>query len=763
MKTILFGFFIVLLFPILTYAQLKGKIIDQETLNPVSNAEIFVFNKDSTIIESTVSDSLGCFLLSARNPYIISIRHLEYEPFIAKATQINFSAPITIRQKTIALSNIIVIGHTHYKALGVETVVVTDSLRYGVNTSAMLLNKIKGIRVDEISEKIKIGREENVLVVVNGKEVPYEYAMSINPRRVRKIEIIQRPDGKFSDYPVVVNLEMVEGYIGWDVSPRLTAMSSVRYGYTNREKVSIDGTWSLSRWNFYGTLNFDIKNLFDVSSFEKKYGSVYQETTMPIKLTSPNLQTLRNNSILNLGIDYRLAQKHTISLQTLFGEDVQKRHEAYIVSVKDFLTYFDKEQQSDNKNKYDSKGYAVNLSYRGIPLGNLSLNADFLYNYYVVEEKKRYNLENIYSSENRYLGNKNYLSQSIDAVYRISNRWSMSLSNTFAWRRYNSQEYNTKEAVYYSENFRNKLSAALKFSLGDKFEVSGGGMFQSIHDYNRKEDRLFSEFIPYMKLFWQPMPTVSFDFNYFSTIDYPTLDQLSPLSWSIDKYLIHTGNPDLKARSMHYAEAQLSLREILKVTYMNKKSKNDISSYYTKINPNYFTETFVNCNFEHSYIGLEGNYPLWKGVELFLLLNYQWYTRYKESNNKHYGYSYTIDSQLSYTIPNIKARLMTNYYLRYDLSPLLQGREYFQEELFFIGANKMFFQDKMAVSLRVSLPTKIIPKDTYKEINTPDFKYQSYGDGRVNSFALSLNIRFLFGNKKSQRSTQGVQIEQEKL
>ena len=68
----------------------------------------------------------------------------------------------------------------------------------------------------------------------------------------------------------------------------------------------------------------------------------------------------------------------------------------------------------------------------------------------------------------------------------------------------------------------------------------------------------------------------------------------------------------------------------------------------------------------------------------------------------------------------------------------------------------------MAVSLVVSLPTKIIPKNTYKEIDIPDFKYQSYGDGRINSFALSLNIRLLLGNKKSKRNTQGIQIEQEK-
>ena len=149
MKNILFAFVFVLLFPISIYAQLKGKIIDQETFNPVSNAEIFVLKKDSTIIESTVSDSLGFFHLRAQNPYIISIRHLGYEPFIAKTAQVNFIDPIKIKQKSITLSNVIVIGHTRYKALGIETIVVTDSLRDGVNTSAMLLNKIKGIRVDK--------------------------------------------------------------------------------------------------------------------------------------------------------------------------------------------------------------------------------------------------------------------------------------------------------------------------------------------------------------------------------------------------------------------------------------------------------------------------------------------------------------------------------------------------------------------------------------------------------------------------------------
>ena len=109
MKNILFAFVFVLLFPISIYAQLKGKIIDQETFNPVSNAEIFVLKKDSTIIESTVSDSLGFFHLRAQNPYIISIRHLGYEPFIAKTAQVNFIDPIKIKQKSITLSNVIII------------------------------------------------------------------------------------------------------------------------------------------------------------------------------------------------------------------------------------------------------------------------------------------------------------------------------------------------------------------------------------------------------------------------------------------------------------------------------------------------------------------------------------------------------------------------------------------------------------------------------------------------------------------------------
>ncbi len=34
----------------------------------------------------------------------------------------------------------------------------------------------------------------------------------------RKVEIMRYPAGKYSDYPVVLNIELADDYKGWDVS-----------------------------------------------------------------------------------------------------------------------------------------------------------------------------------------------------------------------------------------------------------------------------------------------------------------------------------------------------------------------------------------------------------------------------------------------------------------------------------------------------------------------------------------------------------------
>lgn len=52
-------------------------------------------------------------------------------------------------------------------------------------TSAIqLLAKIPGITTDWGTDEVNVGKDKNVPVIINGKEVKREYAISINPKRI---------------------------------------------------------------------------------------------------------------------------------------------------------------------------------------------------------------------------------------------------------------------------------------------------------------------------------------------------------------------------------------------------------------------------------------------------------------------------------------------------------------------------------------------------------------------------------------------------
>lgn len=94
--------------------------------------------------------------------------------------------------------------------------------------------------------------------------------------------------------------------------------------------------------------------------------------------------------------------------------------------------------------------------------------------------------------------------------------------------------------------------------------------------------------------------------------------------------------------------------------------------------------------------------------------------------------------------------------------PLLQGKEYNQEEMLGIGFNKSFFKDKLPITLMVAIPTQVIPKRTYSEIYMPDLNITRYEDARVNSFVISLNIRYNISNNKARKFSKELIIDKEK-
>lgn len=570
---------------------------------------------------------------------------------------------------------------------------------------------------------------------------------------------MRHPAGIYSNYAAVLNLEVEREYAGWDISLEAQGIASLRNKHTNREGISANGTWTFAQYNVYATLDASSSEVFEAASYDRRYWGYYRIVTSPISLSAPNIRNKRLGGMMNVGVDCNMSKRNTLSLQTRVDLGNSVKRDSYNATIEDGGAT--QQNQLTNAEDYLTVGYAVSASYRGQPFPRVGIQSDVLYNHYRVRENHRYTSDDLLS-ENRAEGSKDYIQQSFELTYRLAAAWSLSVSNVFAWRHYKSMRNEVAMPIYFSENIRNRALASIRYSLGRHFAISGGGVVQTNYERNGQTRRPRNRILPCAKLFWHPLMRLNVSLNYFNSVDYPVLDQLSPIVWQRGCYLTIQGNPHLQPKLMHYAELQVELERWCKLTAMHKWARNDISEYYERIGSRAFTLKPQNTNVSHSYLGAEGNYTLARSIRLSVLLNYQWYTRYRRATPKRHGYSYTVETNISYEISPLSLQLMMSYYLRYDLHPLLQGEEYAQQEQMVVGVSKMLFHDRLSMEVMMSIPTQAILKETYQRIETAGFQSTVRGDGRINSFALFLRLRVLLGNKKSRRSTSDISVEQEK-
>ena len=105
---------------------------------------------------------------------------------------------------------------------------------------------------------------------------------------------------------------------------------------------------------------------------------------------------------------------------------------------------------------------------------------------------------------------------------------------------------------------------------------------------------------------------------------------------------------------------------------------------------------------------------------------------------------------------------MASYFLRHDKLPLLQGKQYYEEEKLFVGTSYSLLRGKLPISLEVSIPTSMISKKTYTKVSLPNFAYQTYGDNRVNAFVALISVKYSLGKGKTTKLNNSKNLDVEK-
>lgn len=579
------------------------------------------------------------------------------------------------------LKDVVVVADMVSRNASKETIFITDSLRKGTVSAIQLLAKLPGITTDWGTDEVNVGKDKNVPIVINGKEVKREYAISLNPKRIKKVEIMRYPAGKYSDYPVVLNIELADDYKGWDVSTFTRNLYSFRNKHSNREAIGTSFTYTLPKVNLYGSLSFNHRQNYDVSGYEYSSMSDLMIKSEAADYKKPNISTRNNMGSFSLGADYRLSNNQILSAQAWIERKGTKQNDSFSVFNND------KFYELNSLDDFKTDDYTIGLFYKGKFANHLNLSSELIYNRYDIHEDRIYSeKDNIVLSP--YKGNKNYWRYYLSANYYLGNKVSLWADYTQIWKDYSNSDRNENIVLYNSKETRSKLMGAISYQPFRNFNALLGSHLLTVKDENQQTavSEKHTSWMPLFKGYWKPVKWMYLQYNYFCDVEYPNLDQLSTVRWQVNDVLWHRGNSELKPRIMHYSEITVNFVNIVKIDYMYKQSKDEIIDYYQHEEDKTY-QTQANCNYRHNYLGMEGDYNLGNGVELSFVANYQWYHRYMKDDTKHFGRTWYLDTQLLWNVPNTKLSFMASYFLRHDKLPLLQGKQYDEEEKLFVGTS----------------------------------------------------------------------------
>lgn len=492
------------------------------------------------------------------------------------------------------LKDVVVVADMVSRNASKETIFITDSLRKGTVSAIQLLAKLPGITTDWGTDEVNVGKDKNVPIVINGKEVKREYAISLNPKRIKKVEIMRYPAGKYSDYPVVLNIELADDYKGWDVSTFTRNLYSFRNKHSNREAIGTSFTYTLPKVNLYGSLSFNHRQNYDVSGYEYSSMSDLMIKSEAADYKKPNISTRNNMGSFSLGADYRLSNNQILSAQAWIERKGTKQNDSFSVFNND------KFYELNSLDDFKTDDYTIGLFYKGKFANHLNLSSELIYNRYDIHEDRIYSeKDNIVLSP--YKGNKNYWRYYLSANYYLGNKVSLWADYTQIWKDYSNSDRNENIVLYNSKETRSKLMGAISYQPFRNFNALLGSHLLTVKDENQQTavSEKHTSWMPLFKGYWKPVKWMYLQYNYFCDVEYPNLDQLSTVRWQVNDVLWHRGNSELKPRIMHYSEITVNFVNIVKIDYMYKQSKDEIIDYYQHEEDKTY-QTQANCNYRHN-------------------------------------------------------------------------------------------------------------------------------------------------------------------
>lgn len=718
--------------------EVTGQVKDNQTKNALEFCNVSVVNAKDSLITGSVTNSKGFFSISLDGGYYRFIFSFigyksDTSEFVA-VTQNKFIGVFKLEPEINSLKEVSITESSRESQIDRDVQVVTDKMKSGTSNTKEVLDKITGVDYDRYNNSIKVDNDSKVIILVDGIEKDQEYVKNLSPDRLKKIEVIRDPGGRYAleGYSAVINIILKKDYQGTEIFVSDRSMSdadAIKSEYIPvQNNVSATVNYVYNKLNIYAKYSNDYNN-FNLNSTDKKeYNNGLVIDKNPVSKNDMNTKVKQLFHNYTIGADYYINPKHTISYEGMLMKQPLKKNtsqEEYNVTYSMNDSLFDS-FNSETRNKSDNLNSYNSLFYEGKLNENNVINSNFTFSNYTNNYSNEYIEKVIYYRNEEGNDQKNSTKFYLEYLHTFKNKTSIQFGYGNTWEQLNSNfKADTILSNFKYTDIRHKLYSYYSMKLNKKISIKLGGVGETSSPNASGQKNNYLIFQPYADIKYNVSKMFDIKAKYRAKTNYPNISQTNPYTYLVDMESVKTGNPKLRPEVTNKVSLQATiLQGLITVEPYYHFSNNYITEIGTLRPDSIFEYNYSNAGNYKNY-GVEASLTIPFSKSLFLQSSFDFFNSsilFNEKTNNINDWS--MSSQFIYQ--NQKSKTVAGFQFQNNMRKYItaQGYNKGDNDFWIVFVQQPFFKEKLSVMLLYFTPItwgvdfnqgSYIKTDTYTE------------------------------------------------
>lgn len=667
--------------------------------------------------------------------------------------------------KSDSLQEVVVKGSSIIQSGDKMKVAITKDLRRGTVSTIQMLGKLPNFVYNFADRSLTYHNSTNIVVLVDSVEKDMNYLQNIQHMRFDRVEIIDKPQGQYQGYDVLINLHTKNSYEGYEGN--LTNNEALNFNKANDKHLIFENTvasfaYTKNKWNIYASAYSYFGQTATNSWWSKQYpfNGIKEETAANLDGTR-NLVGFERIQTGQLSVDYTIDKLQSLSF--VYQYNAGRDHDNYF-NYSILRTNENEGTQSLVKRNTQTHSrnseHSMALFYRN-NRGKIKWTTDFNYRYTPSRYKDNQEESTGFSLANHFRDQMHFTRFRLSGGTNLDNgHITLNAGYENTWKSYKRNDSENDELLNENSYLRNRFWAAINYRFGNNAQLMFSGWAEHIRLTNGGETKRQVPVGGNFMAFYQLSRKNWMRLNYDCSTAYPDQALSSEYGYFTDSLNWSGGNPWLKTSVTHRINYWIDLWwcfNFLCGYVYSPNSFNSIAEIRQGDLPDggigkYVANIYQNTVYKEWWASVSFTKRFCRD---FL---YKADLKYRNARASYQDFSNHVQSfegwtSLSYYLQkwDLNMKVAYSYSQNFSISPQSTTKINYEEPA--ISVQKYLLKKRLEIGLTYSLMFHLFNGDVTSKVQSPAIVSETvdkYFDRQRNRFAISVVYRFAGGKSVRQ-------------